>query len=223
MARILLVEDEHRLAHAIERGLEEELYAVEVERHGTSGMEAALTDAFDLLILDLMLPGHSGTDICRAVRARRLTVPILMLTARDATTDIVAGLDAGADDYLTKPFDFDVLLARLRTLLRRAGRQSTSRYVAGPIAVDVADHRAWVDGTELDLTPREFQILELMVRRRGSVLTRDALAHAAWERDMEPTSNVLEVHMSALRRKLGQEGLIHTVRGIGYVLRDGTG
>lgn len=222
VARILVIEDEPKLALAIQQGLQDELHAVDVERNGTEGLAAAETDAYELILLDLMLPGLPGLQICKRLRAAGRAVPILMLTARDTTESIVEGLDAGADDYLTKPFKFGELLARVRAMLRRTAAAVAAKVRVGPLELDAVGHRVWRDGEELTLTAKEFQLLELLVRRRGSILSKARLMEAVWERDMEPESNSIEVHMANLRRKVDRNrepALIHTVRGIGYVVR----
>ncbi|MBI1945552.1 MAG: response regulator transcription factor [Deltaproteobacteria bacterium] len=219
MARILIVEDERALASALRRGLEDEGHVVDVAYDGADGLRAAGLEPHDVIVLDVMLPSLSGLELCRALRRDRATVPILMLTALDTTEDIVAGLDAGADDYLTKPFAFEVLLARIRSQLRRgvAGSPTTS---AGPIEVDAASHRVRCDGVDVELTAKEFQLLEVLVRRKGTVHSKVQLVEAAWPRDASPESNSVEVHLASVRKKLGAAGaLIHTVRGVGYVLR----
>jgi len=222
MARILIVEDEPSLASALQKGLQDERHAVDVEHDGEDGLWAAEGGEYELLILDLMLPGLPGMEICRRLRAGGHDLPILMLTARDTTEDIVAGLDAGADDYLTKPFPFEVLLARVRSLLRRSTPATSARVELGPLALDAAQHRVWRDGEELTLTAKEFQLLEVLVRHQGTVMTRGQLTDALWERDTEPDSNALEVYVAGLRRKIDRgrtPALIQTVRGVGYVVR----
>jgi two-component system, OmpR family, response regulator len=222
MARILLVEDEPRLALAVERGLQDELHAVDVVLDGPDALVAAGSGRYDLMVLDWMLPGCSGVEVCRRLREDGVQLPILMLTARDADADVVRGLDAGADDYLTKPFSFEVLLARVHALLRRAEGRGASTVAVGPLRVDLGAHRVWWGDRELRLTAKEYQLLARLARRPGAVVSRDQLLAAAWERDMEPASNAVEVHVAKLRRKIDRpfEGrLIHTVRGIGYALR----
>ncbi len=222
MARILIIEDEPRIALAVQRGLQDELHAADVERNGSDGLRAVETREYDLVLLDRMLPGLAGLEVCRRIRRGGSAVPILMLTAKDTAEDVVAGLDAGADDYLTKPFAFAVLIARVRALLRRSAGQASPRFTVGPLEVDSASHRVWRDGVEISLTAKEFQLLEVLVRKRGTVLSKLRLAETVWERDAEPESNAVEVHVASLRRKLDRDRgpqLIHTIRGVGYVVR----
>ncbi len=222
MARILIVEDEVALASALRRGLEDERYAVDVSHDGEEGLWAASGEEYDLLILDLMLPRIDGLEVCRRLRADGRDVPVLMLTARDTTADVVSGLDAGANDYLKKPFDFDELLARVRALIRSASRATTSVLELADLEVDLAGRRVRRAGDEVSLTAKEFQVLEYLATHAGEVISKTRLAEAAWARDDYPDSNVLEVYIGNLRRKLDRgrdRALIHTVRGAGYVLR----
>jgi DNA-binding response OmpR family regulator len=221
MARLLVIEDEPALAAALSRGLRAELYVVDVEHDGDAGLRAARAGLHDLLLLDLMLPGCSGLEICRTLRAEGHELPILMLTARDTTADVVAGLDAGAHDYLCKPFAFDELLARVRALLR-GRRAAPAAQTVGDLRVDLAGRRVWRAGRELTLTPKEFQLLEYLLLHLDEVVPKERLLEALYEEDCAPDSNVLEVHVAGLRRKVDRdaaERLIHTVRRAGYVLR----
>jgi len=217
MARILLVEDETRLAGSIRAGLRDELHVVDVALDGREGMFAAVCGEYDVIVLDWMLPHTSGLDICRRVREEGLDVPILVLTARDRPTDAARILDAGADDHVRKPFAFEELVARIRALLRRRSTQRAAVWEVGPLTLDPARHRVTWEDREVRLTPKEFQLLEALVRARGSVLSKGQLSRAAWEDDDEPDSNVVEVYIAALRRKLHPR-LIRTVRGVGYAL-----
>lgn len=222
--RILVVEDEKKVASFLEQGLREEGYAVDVAHDGDEGLMKALVHEYDLLLLDVMLPGKSGLEIVRDLRSRELATPVLMLTARDAERDVVVGLDAGADDYLTKPFGFDELLARVRALLRRGGAMRPDRLVYGHVELDRVSHVATRRGRRLDLTPKEFQLLEFMLLNAERVVRRTELLEKVWDLSFDPMSNVVDVHVGHLRRKLEDpdgEPLLHTVRGVGYVLRKG--
>jgi DNA-binding response OmpR family regulator len=218
--KILVVEDERALADALRAGLTDERYAVDVAHDGEEGLWAARSGSYDAVVLDLLLPKLSGIDVCRRLRAERLFVPILMLTAMDTTRDVVAGLDAGANDYLAKPFAFEELLARLRAMLRAAARDQSSVMEIGDLRIDTAAHAVMRAGRSVELTAKEFQLLEFLARRRGEVVSKERLAEALWAHDCEPDSNALEVYVANLRRKL-ELGLLQTVRGAGYVLRDG--
>lgn len=217
--RILVVEDDRKVASYLEQGLREEGYLVDVALDGADGSVKALVHDYDLLLLDVMMPGKSGLEIVRELRARERTLPVLLLTARDSPEDIVRGLDAGADDYLTKPFGFDELLARLRALLRRGGAARTDQLLYGDIELDVLKHVAFRKGAPLDLTPKEFQLLQFFMRHAERVVRRTELLEKVWDMSFDPMSNVVDVHVAHLRRKLGQDTddvLIHTVRGVGY-------
>ena len=219
--KILVVEDNKKVASFIEKGLREEGYAVDVAHDGVDGSLKANVYDYDLLILDVMLPGKSGYEIAHDLRSEGKAVPILLVTARDATEDIVRGLDAGADDYVTKPFSFDELLARVRALIRRGGSQRQERIIYADLELDRIRHIARRAGDRLRLTPKEFQLLEYFLLHPEEVVRRTELLEKVWDLQFDPMSNVVDVHVANLRRKLqehGREPLIHTLRGVGYML-----
>jgi two-component system response regulator MprA len=221
--RILLVEDEKKIADFIRRGLTLEGYSVIVAYDGEKGLEAAVDETPDLIILDIMLPKLDGLAVCRSLRSAGFTTPILMLTARDSVPDRVAGLDSGADDYLIKPFAFDELLARLRALLRRRAATEEETLAFADLRLNPATREVWRGNRRIELTAKEFDVLELFMRHPRQVLTRDILYERAWGYDFVGESNIIEVYVRYLRSKLEEEGqsrLIHTVRGVGYVLRE---
>jgi DNA-binding response OmpR family regulator len=218
---ILLIEDNPVIAELVRTGLEEARCIVAVASDGNSGLEQALDGEYDLVILDLMLPGQDGWSVCAALRARRHLVPILMLTARDAVEDRVRGLDAGADDYLPKPFDIDELLARVRALLRRDKIHRTRVIQIGDLTLDTGAGRVWRAGQEIHLSPREYTLLEALAANEGRVLTRDLIQGRVW-RDEESYPHTVDVHINSLRRKIDagyEDKLIHTVHGMGYLMR----
>lgn len=219
---ILLVEDERTIAAYIKRGLEEQGYAVDLAGTGREALEWSDSAAFDLIILDIMLPELDGVTVCRELRARGLRMPILMLTARDAVDDRVAGLDAGADDYLVKPFALKELLARLRALTRRADDASrTAVLECADLVLDTRTRRVSRAGRVIDLTSKEFAVLECLMRAPGHVLTRTLIADQVWNYEVYNQSNVVDVYIRNLRRKIDDPcpvKLIHTVRGAGYRL-----
>jgi two-component system OmpR family response regulator len=222
--RILVVEDDTKIANAVRRGLEAEGFAVDLAADGDDGWWKATEGNFDLIVLDLMLPGRNGFVICRDLRAAGNWVPILMLTAKDGELDEAEGLDTGADDYLTKPFSFTVLLARVRSLLRRAERRDPVPAVIGAVTIDSAARRVVVAGDEVDLTRREFDVLEFLVRRPGEVVSKDEILNGVWGFDFEGDPNVVEVYVGRLRRKVvDPSGVaeIATMRGAGYRIGNG--
>ena len=223
--RILLVEDDRKVARFIQQGLEEEGHAVDVAGDGDAGSRLAHVNPYDVLILDIQLPRKNGLQLAAEFRREDVATPILMLTARDSTEDLVRGLDSGADDYLTKPFAFDELLARVRALGRRAGVPALSGVLrCGNVQVDRVRHRASRGARALDLTPREFRLLVHFLERPEQVVPRTELLEKVWDMTFDPGSNVVDVHVSNLRRKLEEGGaprLLHTVRGVGFVLRAG--
>ncbi|MCA9780515.1 MAG: response regulator transcription factor [Candidatus Eremiobacteraeota bacterium] len=218
--KILVVEDEKPTATFLGRGLSEEGYAVDVVESGQKADEAVFVNRYDLIVLDVMLPGVDGFTLCRRWREQGLKCPVLFLTGRDAIQDRVQGLDAGGDDYLVKPFAFEELLARLRALARRQVREpSLPELVAGPLRLDPNKRQADCHGERLDLTPKEYAILEALVRRRGQIVSRTLLWESVWESHSEPSSNVVDVNVGYLRKKLGPYSeMIKTVRGAGYLL-----
>jgi len=219
--RILVVEDEPRLATLLSRSLAEEGHAVDLAASGEDGLEWTATATYDAIVLDVMLPGIDGFEVARRLRAARIQTPILLLTARDAVADRVAGLDAGADDYLVKPFAFAELAARLRALARRAPEAQETILRAGEIALDPATRRVTRAEREIGLSNKEFRILEVLLRHPDRVLTRTMIAEHVWDYDFPNVTNVIDVHVRALRRKLDDPypgRLIQTVRGAGYRL-----
>jgi DNA-binding response OmpR family regulator len=220
--RILIVEDERKLAGLLRRGLEEYGHAVDEAYDGQEGLELAQAATYDVIVMDVMLPVLDGFEVCRRLRSLGQPASILMLTARDAVEDRVAGLDCGADDYLGKPFAFAELLARIRALLRRNGQCRDRVLRAGDLEVDPATREVRRGGRVVDLASREYAILEYLLRNPSHVLSRDQIAEHVWGFDFEATSNVIDVYVALLRRKLGDQRephLLHTVRGVGYQLR----
>jgi len=221
--KILVVEDEERVAHFIQKGLKEEGHAVDVAYDGAEGEFLAEVNEYDLMILDLMLPKKNGVTVCREIRDRGIVTPVLMLTARDSIEDKVRGLDAGADDYLTKPFVFDELLARVRALLRRRSDVKTPILKIADLELDPMSRRVLRSGKPMRLTTKEYALLEYMMRNPGKVLSRTLIGEHVWDMNFDPESNVIDVYVSHLRSKVDKDhdvSLIHTMRGRGYMLSD---
>jgi len=224
--RILVVEDEQKVANALREGLEGERYDVVVERTGESAFFRITTEPFDLMLLDLGLPGRDGLQILKTLREKGVKTPVLVLTARDTLQDRVAGLDGGADDYLVKPFAFTELLARIRALLRRGRAAESPRLAVGDLTMDLITRKVMRGGHPVELTVREFELLEYLMRYEGQVVSRETLARDVWKETARttPLDNVIDVHIARLRRKVDVERpvrLIHTIRGVGFMLREG--
>ncbi len=226
---ILVVEDEPKLANALRQGLEDEGYQVSVAKSGEEGFYLLYTDRFDLLMLDVMLPGRSGLEILGRLRQNGVGIPVLLVTAKDSVDDRVNGLDAGADDYIVKPFAFPELLARVRAMLRRGGQDKpAARMSIGNLIIDAGARSVSRAGKQLELTTREFELLEYLMRNRGSVVSREMLARDVWKETTRatPIDNVIDVHVARLRRKIDdgfEAKLLHTVRGVGFILREDQG
>ena len=220
--RILIVEDEKKIAGFIKRGLKEENYAVDAAFDGPEGLRMAEENPYDLVILDVMLPGMNGLALCAKLRARGFTTPIMMLTAKDLVEDKVRGLDSGANDYLTKPFAFEELLARVRALLRKTPDQPSTTLKADDLDLNLLTHKAFRAGRELVLSAKEFSLLEYLVRNQGAIVTRTMISEHVWDINFDTATNVIDVYINYLRRKIDDgraRKLIHTVRGKGYILK----
>jgi DNA-binding response OmpR family regulator len=222
--RLLLVEDDVKLADVLRQGLKEHGFSVEVCRDGAAGLEHALASEYDAILLDVMLPRRSGFDVLRELRGRGGRAPVLVLTARSAVEDRVQGLNLGADDYLPKPFDFRELLARLRAITRRPAAEPQTVLRAADLELDPARHEVKRSGRKIELTAKEFTLLEYLLRKKGLVATRAMILSQVWDMEYDGGSNLVEVYINYLRRKVDHDfepKLIHTLRGSGYVLRDG--
>ena len=224
--RVLVVEDEVKVANALKEGLEGEGYDVVVEHTGEGAFFRLNTESFDMILLDVMLPGRDGIQVLKTVRSRGLETPVLMLTARDTLEDRVMGLDSGADDYLVKPFAFAEVLARIRALLRRGRTGETTRLAVADLEMDLVGRKVTRAGQLVELTLREFELLEFLLRYEGQVVSRGTLAKDVWKETARstPLDNVIDVHIARLRRKIDADypvKLIHTVRGVGFMLREG--
>lgn len=221
--RILLVEDEKKIAAFIERGLTEQHYTVDVAQDGNEGLYLAQINPYDLIVLDIMLPGKDGFAVCRELRQQKNDVPILMLTARDDVRDKIYGLDSGADDYLTKPFAFGEFLARVRVLLRRNRAVKTTVLRVGDLELDQLSHTVTRDGKAIELTATEYALLEYLMLHAGQVVTRTMISEHVWNQDFDSFSNVINVYVNYLRKKVDAGfpvKLIHSVRGRGYVIKE---
>jgi heavy metal response regulator len=221
--RVLIVEDEPKMAAFLKQGLEEQRYAVDVAHNGEDGLHWALNFPYDIILLDLMLPGLDGLELCRVLRDRHIQTPILMLTARDTVDDRVAGLDYGADDYLVKPFAFRELLARLRALSRRDTRHNSAVLQVGDLVLDTVTHTARRGDKQIELSTKEYGLLEFLMLHPNQVLSRTVIAEHLWNYDYSPESNVVDVYIRYLRRKIDdgyEDKYIRTIRGTGYQLAD---
>lgn len=220
--RILVVEDETGIANFLKEGLEEEYFAVDVAHDGNSGLEMALVNDYDLLLLDWMVPGISGIEICRQFRKENPTVPIIFLTARDTVQDTVFGLEAGANDFIKKPFEFEELLARIRVQLRSAEGETTLLKLAD-VEMNLSTHQVFRNSQEIILTPKEFSLLEFLIRNKNKVCTRTRIIEHVWDIHFDTDTSVIDVYINSLRKKLeaaGQKNIIHTMRGVGYIARE---
>jgi len=222
--RILVVEDEKKVAQFIKQGLEEERYAADVAHDGEKALQMAESESYDLIILDVMLPRLSGLEVIRALRTRKIPTPTLMLTAKTTTEDKVAGLDSGADDYLTKPFAFAELLARVRSLLRRGAQEKSTVLSIADLELDTVSHKAKRDSRMIDLTAKEYALLEYFLRNKERVLSRTVISEHIWDYNFDTGTNIIDVYVNHLRNKIdggADTKLIHTVRGVGYVMKEG--
>ena len=223
--RVLIVEDEKKMADSLRKGLEADRYSVSLAQTGEEGFYLASTETYDLLVLDLMLPGRDGLQILTSLRHQGFATPVLILTARDSIEDRVHGLDAGADDYLVKPFAFPEFLARVRALARRGKTETSDRLKLADLEMDVSGHKVSRGGKDLALTAHEFELLEYLLRQQGRVVSREMLAREVWKETARytPLDNVIDVHIARLRRKIDEpfdRKLLHTVRGVGFVMRE---
>ncbi len=223
--RILFIEDEQKVARAVKEGLEYEGYQVDLAHTGEEGFFLLNTQEYDLLLLDLMLPGRDGLEILKTIRKKGMTLPVLILTARDAVEDRVIGLDSGADDYLTKPFAFPELLARIRVLLRRGRNEQVLRFKIADLEMDLVTRKVKRGGQPISLTSREFDLLEYLLRHQGQIVSREMLARDVWQETdrATPIDNLIDVHIARLRRKIDDpfsRKLLHTVRGVGFILSE---
>ena len=221
--RILIVEDEKKVASFVKRGLEEEQYAVDVAYDGEEGLYMASNNPYDLLIIDIMLPKLDGLSVVKELRAKDISTPILCLTAKDKVEDVVSGLDSGSDDYLTKPFAFAELVARVRALLRRPSQDRGAEIVFADLRLDPVAHKVWRGDKEIILTAKEYALLEYVIRNPNKILTRTMIAEHVWDYNFDSFTNIIDVYVNYLRKKVDKDydkKLIHTVRGVGYVLKE---
>jgi heavy metal response regulator len=221
--RILIVEDEKKVAAFIKKGLEEETYAVDVAYDGEDGLHMGLENQYDLVILDLMLPVIDGLEVLSRLREKKVETPILLLTAKDSVEDKVTGLNTGADDYLTKPFAFSELLARIRVLLRRGKAETKTVLQIKDLSLDLVSHKVKRNDEEIELTGKEYSLLEYFMRNQGKVLTRTMIAEHVWDYNFDTFTNVIDVYVNHLRKKIDKgypEKLLHTLRGVGYIMKE---
>lgn len=221
--RILIIEDEKKVASFIKKGLEEEYYAADIASDGKEGLKLAENEDYDLIIMDIMLPFIDGITLTKELRKRKVPTPILMLTVKDSTDSKIEGLDAGADDYLTKPFAYEELLARIRALLRRNEKTKVSTLKIKGITLDLISHRVIKDGTEIILTPKEFSILEYLLRNKNKVVSRTKLVEHVYDYHFDTETNIIDVFINKLRTKIetgSATPLIHTIRGVGYIIKE---
>ena len=222
--RILVVEDEKKVSNFIKQGLEEERYIVEVVNDGVSGLEMAMNNQFDAILLDVMLPGKDGFTVLSELREAGVSTPILMLTAKGTTEDRVHGLDLGAYDYLPKPFSFDELAAPLRSILRRSSPEKTTKLKCGDLVLDTVSHLAFRFGQEIELTTKEYALLEYLIRNKNRILSRSTITQHVWKHSFDPESNIIDVYIKRLRSKIenedGSKPLLQSIRGVGYRMRD---
>ncbi|MDA3843511.1 MAG: response regulator transcription factor [Candidatus Kapabacteria bacterium] len=222
--RILVVEDERKVASFIKHGLEEERYIVEAAFDGRSGLEMAMNNQFDAILLDVMLPGKDGFTILKEMRDAGVATPVMMLTARGATEERVQGLDLGADDYLAKPFSFEELAARLRSILRRSSPEKSTKLRCGDLVLDTVSHFAYRFGKEIELTSKEYALLEYLIHNKNRILSRSTITQHVWRHNFDPESNIIDVYIKRLRSKIesedGSRPLIQSIRGVGYRMRD---
>jgi DNA-binding response OmpR family regulator len=221
--RILVVEDERKVASFIKRGLEEERYIVETAADGVEGLALAKDATFDAIVLDVMLPRMDGYSVLKALRDEGNATPVLMLTARGTTEDRVQGLDLGADDYLAKPFHFEELAARLRSILRRSTTEKTTKLTCGNLTLDMVTHMAYRDGQEIELTTKEYALLEYLMRNKERILSRSMIMQHVWKHNFDPESNIIDVYVKRLRQKIERPDrpqMVQSVRGVGYRMKE---
>jgi DNA-binding response OmpR family regulator len=220
--RVLVVEDERKVASFIKRGLEEERYIVELAMDGEIGLDLALNNVFDAIVLDVMIPKRDGFEITKELRAKGNHTPILLLTAKAGVNDKINGLNLGADDYLTKPFNFEELTARLRSIMRRSSPEKSTKLQVGDLILDTVTHIAYRKGVEIELTTKEYALLEYLMRNKNRILSRSMIMQHVWKLNFDPESNIIDVYIKRLRAKIESETMryIHSIRGIGYRVKD---